>query len=384
MLSSTPNTDYVSLRPRMRETSTSPVRRAAMDHRTPTRFMARPVNHHTPTLNSSPLKWHSMPVDTMDEDDVFSSPMPAAYRLGSHKENPNRRRSNLFDTDDDDALFLAPTSPSHSRALFPPSSSPMPLRTPVKQSSNMFETPARPVFSLAPMNSPYPTTATAGTKRKPTPIAFTTPDRRCMLTPLNVTHSASDSGDGEPFGFERLAPLPAPSFLVRTPQAKADSDVHLKSQADSMRRLKIKDRGFSSEESGYDSGAEAQEGRYASDASPSTVKSKKSPGLALLIGRSIRNDDEVIESMSPGGHVNKRRARSRPVSAELLAATPAVKNEVGFVLSSSDYMQAKFDRHRTSIFLLQFQTQHELQAQLRSRHFPLSVIAEAPTPRPVR
>lgn len=38
------------------------------------------------------------------------------------------------------------------------------------------------------------------------------------------------------------------------------------------------------------------------------------------------NKDEVVEAMSPGDHVNKRRARSRPVSAELLssvASTPA-------------------------------------------------------------
>lgn len=332
MLSSTPNTDFVSMRHRRRDPSTSPIRRAAMDHRTPPRFMAK---HHAPMLGSSPLKRLPMPVDTMDEDDVFSSPMPSSYRLGSHKENPSRRRSNLFDTDDDDALFLAPTSPSHSRALFPPSSSPMPLRTPVKQTPNMFETPARPVFSVAPTNSPFPTTAAAGTKRKPLPITFSTPDNRCMLTPLNVTNATSDLGDGEPFGFERLAPLPAPSFGVRTPQTKVDADSHLKNQADSMRRLKIQDldRETSGEESGYDSGAEAQQEQggkriYAGGAPPSTVKSRKSPGLALLIGRGIQKDDEVVESMSPGGHVNKRRARSRPVSAELLAATPGPKNEV--------------------------------------------------------
>lgn len=269
---------------------------------------------------------------------MFSSPMPASYKLGAHKENPGRRRSNLFDMDEDDALFLPPTSPGHSRMLFPPSSSPMPLRTPVKSSSSMFETPVRPVFSVAPTNSPFPTTATAGTKRKPAPVAFLTPDRRCMLTPLDVTHpaKASDAGDDEPFGLERLAPLPAPSFGVRTPQTRPDADAHLKNQTDSMRRLKLKDREMSSEESGYDSGAEGQRERakttYAGGAPPSTVKSRKAPGLALLIGKGLQKDDEVVESMSPGGHVNKRRARSRPVSAELLAATPAPRAaEVCFI-----------------------------------------------------
>lgn len=282
-------------------------------------------------FSSSPLKRCAMPVDSMDEDDVFSSPMPSGYKLGSYKENPARPRSNLFDTDDDDAIFLAPRSPSHSRTLFPPSSSPMPLRTPVKQGSSAFETPARPVFSVAPTNSPFPTTATAGTKRKPAPIMFATPERRSTFTPLNVTSSASDLGEDAPLGFERLAPLPAPSFVTRTPQTKGDAEAHLKKQADSMRRMKIQDRDQSGEESGYDSGSEVREcevGRklFVGGAPSSAVKSKKSPGLALLIGRAVQNDDEVVESMSPGGHVNKRRARSRPVSAELLAATPAPRN----------------------------------------------------------
>ena len=329
MLSSPSNTDHVSLWPRRRDLSTSPVRRAATDHRTPPRFMPKSSRNQSPMRSSSPLKRMPMPVDSMDEDDVFSSPMPASFRLGDHKENTSRRRSNLFAMDEDDALFLPPTSPAHSRTLFPPSSSPMPLRTPVKSSSNMFETPVRPVFSVASTNSPFVTTAAAGTKRKPAPAAFSTPDRRCMLTPLNVTASraVSDVGDGESSAFERLAPLPAPSFTVRTPQTRADAEAHLKHQTDSMRRLKIKDRNMSGEESGYDSGAEAQQERgkpvYAGGAPPSTIKSRKSPGLALLIRKGVQNDDEVIESMSPGGHVNKRRARSRPVSAELLAATPA-------------------------------------------------------------
>ena len=155
-----------------------------------------------------------------------------------------------------------------------------------------------------------------------------------MLTPLNVTSSTSDVGDGE-FGFERLMPLPAPSFLTKTPQTKLDEE-HLKRQTDSMGKLKIRDRAQSGDESGYDSSAEPKRERdgekkiYAAGAPPTTLKKpKKSPGLALLIGRSINDEEEVIESMSPSGHVNKRRARSRPVSAELLAATPALKsNEV--------------------------------------------------------
>lgn len=323
------STEYVAQRPRRRDQNGSPVRRPVTEYHTPPRFPTKPPKHLSPLMNTSPMKRRSLPVCSVDEDDVFSSPM-ASYRLVSDKDtSPVRPRSNLFDTDDDDALFLAPQSPSNTRTLFPPSSSPMPLRTPVKQVSNIFETPARPVFSAAPTNSPFaalPVT-TVGTKRKPTPISFSTPERSCMLTPLSVTHSVSDLNDGEPFGFERLAPLPAPSFATTTPVSKADAEAHLKRQSDSMRRLKIQDRDLSGDESGYDSTAgtkrERESDRKRPTASPSTLKAKakKSPGLALLIGKS--SEDEVIESMSPGGHVNKRRARQRPVSAELLAATPA-------------------------------------------------------------
>ncbi|EKM53975.1 uncharacterized protein PHACADRAFT_122634 [Phanerochaete carnosa HHB-10118-sp] len=324
--------EYVTLRSRRRDQNGSPARRPVTEYQTPPKFSVRPSKHQSPMLNTSPLKQRSMPVDSMDEDDVFSSPMQP-YRLVVDKDtSPVRPPASSFDTDDDDALFLAPHSPSNTRSLFPPSSSPMPLRTPVKQTSNVFETPSRPVFSAAPTNSPFtvvPATANS-TKRTPTPVMFSTPDRRCLLTPLRVTSSASDLNDGEPFGFERLAPLPAPSFATTTPVAKTDSDAHLKRQSDSMRRLKIQDRDRSGDESGYDSTAgtkrERESGKKQPTAPPSTVKpkTKKSPGLALLIGKG--NEDEVIEAMSPGGHVNKRRARQRHMSAELLAATPAPRS----------------------------------------------------------
>lgn len=96
-----------------------------------------------------------------------------------------------------------------------------------------------------------------------------------------------------------------------------------------MRKLKLGDREQScGEESGYDTGFDREETRstgkrlFEGNAPPSTVKGKsKKVGLSMLLS----NEDEVVESMSPGGHVNKRRARSRPVSSELLNSvnTPA-------------------------------------------------------------
>lgn len=108
-----------------------------------------------------------------------------------------------------------------------------------------------------------------------------------------------------------------------------------------MTRLRIQDleaaarADVSGDESGYDSGAELLE---LSDAgkrlAPSTVKGKgkmKPPplqptNLSFLLKQSKANEDEVVEAVSPGGHVSKRRARSRPVSAELRSAQSSVQN----------------------------------------------------------
>lgn len=169
-----------------------------------------------------------------------------------------------------------------------------------------------------------------------------------MLTPLNVTSSTSGLGDdGNIFGFDRLAPLPAPRFGPRTPQTRADTEQYLKSQADSMGKLRLGERGQSAEESGYASGAEsgtdARGGNrlFGSKVPPSTVKGKikRSPGLPLL----LKDEVEVVEAVSPGGHITKRRARSRPVSSELLksaASTPALNNKVRVVLAPKYCSQA--------------------------------------------
>jgi hypothetical protein len=154
--------------------------------------------------------------------------------------------------DDDGVVFLAST----------------PTHTPAKR-------PAAGRTALSPLaiNS---TTAPRPVKRKPaasTPIVRTPP----VLTPLRTTA-------GGPFGFDRLAPLAAPSFAAtaRTPQTKADADAFLHHQTDSMTRLRIGDR---------------------TDCS------------------SLANDragDQVVPAaISPDGHVTKRRVRSRPVSTEL-------------------------------------------------------------------
>ena len=107
--------------------------------------------------------------------------------------------------------------------------------------------------------------------------------------------------------------------------------------------LSIRDLDRSGDESGYDSDPDANHNgpgtiekqhllfmgsTGGSAAAPfSSIKGRtrtkgslkgKSPGLEILTRKGLASDDEVAEAISPGGHVIKRRARSRPVSAELL------------------------------------------------------------------
>lgn len=282
--------------------------------------MASPYRHTPTLLTPSPLKRHAAPVD---EDDLFSSPLPSA--TANRRENRVRRRPFDDDDEEDDGLFTVP----QSRNLFPPSSSPMPLRTPIKHSGRTLS-PECSVLSVKHLNSPQ----TAGTKRKPTP-AVTTPIRKRTLTPLNTTSSAASAEGDAVLGFDRLAPLPAPRFNLSTPQNKADTELTLKHQADSMTRLRLSDRGRESgEESGYDSDpdfSQAVKPLFPTSAIKGRVKQKlpplQSPRVQLLARSGQTKEGEVVEAMSPGGHITKRRARSRPVSAELLSSVQTTPEE---------------------------------------------------------
>lgn len=156
MLATTPTSEYVRKS------------RRDLPAITPPRFSMASSYRPTPTLlTPSPLKRHAAPVD---EDDLFSSPLPST--TAKRRESAVRRRSFDDDDEEDDGLFT--NIQSHS--LFPPSSSPMPLRTPIKPSGSVLS-PEQPVLSVNNLNS----TQTAGTKRKPTP-AVTTAFRKLTLT----------------------------------------------------------------------------------------------------------------------------------------------------------------------------------------------------------
>jgi mitosis inhibitor protein kinase SWE1 len=140
---------------------------------------------------------------------------------------------------------------------------------------------------------PRHTDAGVGAKRKFTPLFKTTPLRKPAVTPLKVTtaapfptHSPNDS-----LSFGRLAPLSAPRFSSRTPQTKLDTEHALRRQVETMTILKIGGLAVCAGDSNSD------------------LDQPK-----LLLNR----DDDIATSISPDGHISKRRVRSRPSSGEIL------------------------------------------------------------------
>ena len=234
-------------------------------------------------LTPSPLRRHSLfsnnrASDDDDDDDIFLQQSPF--------------RPSAQPVPDDDGLFLAPKA-------FPMTSA-QPLRTPVKQQArrkpslsflSAVQPPAHHTQPAAPLTL-------GGTKRKGAGHDFATPLRPArLITPLGVS-AAQNAGAGG-VAFDRLAPLPAPRFDAAHTPAKADIRAH----TESMTRLRICDLDSDSDE----------------DAAAPRVGKKPSLRESLLaMAKSAGKGTEVAEAISPGGHISKRRARSRPVSEELL------------------------------------------------------------------
>jgi len=344
MLAATPTTDYVSLRNRPRDSSMSPSCRA--HHSTPPRVQSD-CSYDSPMLTPSPLRRRPLfpKYDAEgapnDADDIFlQSPFKSPAATHQFYSSYAMKPQPIPADDDEGAIFRA--SPSAPLSPFFPSSSSQPLLTPVKQ---VHRAPSRSALSIKHLNAiPHPasgvtppavlnptTRVGVGTKRKSKPLAanFSTPFRQHTLTPLSIAsskHPAESSTGG--IVFDRLAPLPAPRFTVCTPRTKAETEVHLKRQTATLTRLRITDLNDSGEEFGADgdSGCEEEdEGDHgdvlflAGNARPkvTSVSLGRALGRELLANKG-KGKDEVAEAISPGGHVTKRRARSRPVSEELL------------------------------------------------------------------
>ena len=276
--------------------------------------------YDSPMLTPSPLG------QTTTNYDPLQSPCKSEAQA-QHPSITNMPQPITAD-DEEGSIFLS-SAASHPPISFFSSSSSQPLRTPVKQvhrnRSRSILSPklVNTIFvSIPPSPDKCATRVGVGTKRKSTPHA--TPLRQHNLTPLKLANSKDSYMSPS---FDRLAPLVPPNFIARTPQSKAETDAYLKRQTTSMTKLKISDNNndFSDDEfKGIlnDSGCEMDD--------------NDDPGNALFLNRQRLNmtqplkslvlhppvskgkeKEEVAEAISPGGHVVKRRARSRPVSAEL-------------------------------------------------------------------
>lgn len=299
-------------------------------------------------LTPSPLK-RILADDPMDLDDDFfqSPPRSVSYIQKSRKGRETLQSTARVSDDDDDfqdELFLVPSSSVGSlqgehMTLTSPFSFQTPLRTPAKQ---MRGTAERDVLSIKDFNTQHPSPVfVLGSKRKPTPLAFTPLRSSHAMTPLTVAsvEKLNDSG----VAFDRLAPLSAPRFTLRTPQSKAETEMHLKHQAETMTTLTLKDLRRSEEEGEYHlghnilprelvgGGAVAQ-----STLEKENVETARDARVEIMLNRKgFVNDAEVIEAVSPGGHITKRRARSRPVSAELLGLGHAPLTPFGLKVCGS-------------------------------------------------
>jgi mitosis inhibitor protein kinase SWE1 len=252
-----------------------------------------------------------------DDSDIFlQSPfksLPPVHRPYSHPFSKP-----VTEDDDEAAIFLSSSSAAPSRC-FPPKFD-QPLHTPIKDSR-------RTVFAAKKQNTQPAHRVGVGTKRKSVQFSggdFATPLRpipSVTCTPLNISAPKPDPSSG--IAFHRLAPLPAPRFTPQ-PKSKAEADAFVKRQTDTMKRLRIRDMANSDEDWGFvehqDSDEELVQRLPALRKSRSQSVSPKKPFLinVALLPQKGSPQDEVTEAISPGGHILKRRARSRPVSLELL------------------------------------------------------------------
>ncbi|KAH6914326.1 other/WEE protein kinase [Coprinopsis sp. MPI-PUGE-AT-0042] len=258
-----------------------------------------------PMLTPSPLRKPSMfspkwSANVENGDDLF---LQSPYK--SPAQAHNLFRTPAYSTkplpipadDEEGRIFLSSNSTATFTPLFPSTSS-KPLTTPVKSSHQPQS--RRPALTERNLNRPLPmmaptsddtfsTRTNTGVKRKSTPL----------FTPLKIETSGS---------FQKLAPLPALQLSQRTPASGADAEAYVSKHT---ARLRLNDRLNLSVAVGDDSDEELE--------SPGPKPVFKSDRTEYLKGKAKA---EVAEAISPGGHVTKRRARTRPLSAELLGQQP--------------------------------------------------------------
>lgn len=125
------------------------------------------------------------------------------------------------------------------------------------------------------------------------------------LTPLHIRHSVDENGIQ---GLATLAPLQAPRFL-RGDDVPCGSVI---GDADVLKKMRISDKfDLDSDSSGDEL---------------SGIKTRRNVNRTTTSREGL---NDVVKTISPDGHVAKRRVRSRPVSSELLTvASPSPKSKV--------------------------------------------------------
>lgn len=255
----------------------------------------------SPLANRSPFPLRSF--NSNDLEDLFSSPYqsPAPAHLPYTISKPQP----IMSDDDEGRVFASTGSSTTFAPLFPAASGSQPLRTPIKSNSGRtalasrnlnLNTQLEPPAAAAAANKPLATRTGGGTKRKsPT-----------HCTPLKVDTSAS---------FQRLGRLSPPSFAAKTPEPR-DSDALIRKHTDTLRKLRIHDRSENAAGMGQDmddSGCELDDGVEAV-----LLRRDKSRKLTIVSNNGKgKEKEEIVEAVSPGGHIAKRRARARKSSADL-------------------------------------------------------------------
>ena len=276
-----------------------------------------------------------------DADDLFLQSPFKSPSIPTYLATPG---GTLLSNDDDEgSAFFGSSSAMPFSPIFLHNSG-QPLQTPAKQ---LRRAPSRPVLSAKSVNRPPcqndGSGATGspgpgvGTKRKSNAFAnnCSTPLRQRVLTPLSISANAEAAKSGG-VAFDRLAPLPAPKFSSRTPHSRAETEVHLKKQTRTMTQLSIgdfNDSGVAFGPDDNDSGCEDNGDTLFLD-NPSLRPSKTRSTRDYQTYSGSHEREDVAEAISPGGHVTKRRARSRPVSVDLLESVRRTDSPIQNSVSS--------------------------------------------------
>lgn len=328
MIASTPTKDYLSRR--HRNSSMSPSCRPR--HSTPPSLVSThngpSPSYDSPMLTPSSLRHRPLFPNTFnpdlgDADDLFlQSPYKSPAQAHHHHVLYTSKPQQITPDDDDGSIFL---SSSTSFSPFFPTSASQPLLTPVKQ-IHRFPSPSAlsvkpPITTSAPLDPLNSVTRVGvGTKRKSAQHG-STPIRQHDLTPLMITSQRKKGDPATEFAMlDRLAPLPAPKFAAATPQTKAETDAHLRRQTATLTRLRLSDfiePGNDIEAVDNDSGCEMED----DDRRKALFSDKVQSHMKTVTKGKGKEDEEVAAAISPGGHITKRRARRRPLSAELLEST---------------------------------------------------------------